>query len=108
MKRFRVLAVAAAVAALPAAAFAWGATGHRMIGEVAMRALPAELPAFLHSPQAALDVGEFSREPDRVKTAGRVFDSDMSPAHFLDLEDDGKVLGGPALANLPATRPEYD
>jgi len=108
MKRLRLLAVAAAFAAIPAAAFAWGATGHRMIGEVAMRALPAELPTFLHSPQAALDVGEFSREPDRVKTAGRVFDSDMSPAHFLDLEDDGKVLGGPQLANLPATRPEYD
>jgi hypothetical protein len=108
MKSLRILAVFAAALALPTAALAWGSTGHRMIGEVAVRALPAELPGFLHSPQAALDVGELSREPDRVKGAGRAVDNDLSPGHFLDLDDDGKVLGGPLLSALPATRAEYE
>jgi hypothetical protein len=108
MKSLRILALCAVVAALPTAALAWGSTGHRMIGEIAVRALPAELPAFLHSPQAALDVGELSREPDRVKGAGRAVDNDLSPGHFLDLDDDGKVLGGPLLSALPATRAEYE
>jgi len=108
MKRFGVLAVMAALTAVPSSVFAWGSTGHRMVGEAAMRALPADLPAFLRTPQAARDVGELSREPDRVKGAGKSFDGDYSPAHFVDLDDDGRVLGGPALAALPASREEYD
>lgn len=108
MKSLRLVVLAAAVAAVPAAAFAWGSSGHRMIGEVAMRALPADMPGFLRSPQAALDVGEFSREPDRVKGAGRAADSDHSPGHFLDLDDQGRANGGPLLSALPATRAEYE
>jgi hypothetical protein len=108
MKRFGVLAVMAAIAAVPGAAFAWGSTGHRLIGVAAMRALPADLPAFMRTPQAVSDVGELSREPDRVKGAGKAFDGEHSPAHFIDLDDDGRVLGGPALAALPASREEYD
>jgi hypothetical protein len=108
MKRTAVACLAAALAALPAAAFAWGSSGHRIIGEVAVRALPAELPGFLRTPQAAIDVGELSREPDRMKGAGKELDSDRDPGHFLDLGDDGKVFGGPALGALPQTRAEYD
>jgi hypothetical protein len=108
MKTRYILAICAAIAALPTAALAWGGAGHRMIGEVAVRALPAELPAFLHAPAAALEVGELSREPDRVKGAGRAFDADHSPAHFLDLDDEGEVLGGPLLSALPPTRAEYE
>lgn len=103
-----VLAAAALVGLTPGAVFAWGGAGHRFIGEAAMRSLPLETPAFLHSAQAVLDVGEFSREPDRVKGAGRLVDNDLDPGHFLDLNDDGTVLGGPALAALPLTRAEYD
>jgi hypothetical protein len=108
MNRFGVFAFVAALTALPGSALAWGNTGHRIIGEAAMRALPADLPAFLRTPQAVRDVGELSREPDRVKGAGKTFDNDHSPAHFLDLEDDGRILGGPSLAALPATREDYD
>jgi hypothetical protein len=108
MNRFGLFAVMAAVAALPATALAWGSTGHRIVGEAAMRALPADAPAFLRTPQAIADVGELSREPDRVKGAGKTYDSDHSPAHFLDLEDDGRVLGGPSFAALPPTRAEFD
>jgi len=73
-----------------------------------MKSLPAELPGFLHTAQAAIDVGEYSREPDRAKGAGREHDSDRDPGHFLDLNDDGTVLGGPKLGALPPTRAEYD
>jgi hypothetical protein len=108
MKRVCAIAFAALAAATPSAAFAWGSTGHRFIGELATRALPAELPAFLRTPQAATEVGELSREPDRSKGAGRMHDQDRDPGHFLDLDDDGKVLGGPALAALPTTRADYE
>jgi hypothetical protein len=109
MKRLAPIAVAAALAALvPNSVLAWGSTGHRYIGEAAMRALPADTPAFLHTPQAVLDVGEYSREPDRSKGAGRTHDADRDPGHFLDLSDDGTVLGGPTLTGLPTTRAEFD
>nr|MEA2798083.1 hypothetical protein [Phenylobacterium sp.] len=109
MKRFAPLAIAAALASLaPGSVFAWGSTGHRFIGEAAVHALPGEVPAFLRTQQAAIDVGEYSREPDRSKGAGRAHDSDRDPGHFLDLSDDGTALGGPKLSALPITRPEYD
>lgn len=108
MKRLTRLALAALIAAAPSAALAWGNTGHRFIGEAAIAGLPAELPAFLRTPQAALDVGEYSREPDRLKGVGKLFDNEHSPAHFLDLGDDGKIFGGPALSALPPTREDYD
>ncbi|HEY3697473.1 S1/P1 Nuclease [Phenylobacterium sp.] len=106
--RFVALAAALVLAAAPGAALAWGSFGHRIIGVVAMRALPAEVPAFLRTPQAAADVGELSREPDRSKDGGRVHDSDRDPAHFVDVEDDGRILGGPSLAALPPTRADYE
>ena len=105
---FAALAAALLTAAAPGAAFAWGATGHRLIGQAAIRALPPDLPAFLHTPQAADDAGELSREPDRSKGAGKLHDSDRDPGHFLDLADDGAVLGGPKLWPLPPTRADYE
>ncbi|HZZ68339.1 MAG TPA: S1/P1 Nuclease [Phenylobacterium sp.] len=109
MKRLAPFALAAALTALvPNSVLAWGSAGHRIIVEAAMRALPASLPAFLRTPKAALDVGEYSREPDRGKGAGREYDSDRDPGHFLDLSDDGTVLGGPKLTALPLTRPDYE
>jgi hypothetical protein len=89
-------------------ALAWGATGHRLIGQEAMMALPAEMPAFLHAPTAAELVGELSREPDRWRDAGKPHDSDRDPGHFLDLGDDGTIFGGPTLTTLPETRAGYD
>ena len=108
MKRLLAPLLAALLVTAPHAAWAWGASGHRMIGVAAMRALPPGLPAFLRSAQAVEDVGELSREPDRLKRAGRAFDSDRDQAHFLDLNDDGTVLGGPKLGALPPTRAEYE
>ncbi len=102
-----LLAVSAAVT-VPASAFAWGQTGHRMIGQAAVAALPADMPPFLKGQQAIDDVGDYSREPDRMRSTSKTFDADLSPAHFLDLSDDGSIDGGPKLLDLPASRPLYD
>src|SRR4051812_8697996 len=101
MRRLLRLSLATLIAAAPSAALAWGASGHRMIGQAAVQALPAELPGFLHTPAAADEAGELSREPDRSKASGKVHDSDRDPGHFLDLADDATVLGGPKLSALP-------
>jgi hypothetical protein len=108
MRRLVRLSIAALLAAAPSAAFAWGASGHRMIGEIAVEGLPPDAPAFLRTPEAASAAGELSREPDRSKGAGKVHDADRDPGHFLDLADDGTVLGGPRLEALPPTREDYE
>ncbi|MDV6330762.1 hypothetical protein [Asticcacaulis sp. 201] len=92
----------------PASVFAWGDGGHRMVGEAALRALPASMPAFLRSPAAILDVGEYSREPDLWRGSGVVHDAERDPAHFITLADDGLTLAGVTLENLPATRSDYE
>ena len=97
-----------AVLATPVPAFAWGSSGHRMVGEIAVRALPGETPAFLRTRAAALAVGELSREPDRSRDAGEIHDADRDPGHFLDVSDDGSVMGGPRLDALPKTRAAYE
>jgi hypothetical protein len=108
MKRLPAVLAALAVAATPSSLWAWGSSGHRIIGEVAMRALPDELPAFLRSRKAARDVGELSREPDRSKGSGKLHDSDRDPAHFVDLDEQGRILGGPPMAPLAPTRADYE
>jgi len=96
------------VLAAPHSTLAWGATGHRMIGRLAIETLPADLPEFLRDRAAVEAVGELAREPDRWKDSGRIHDADRDPGHFLDLDDGGKVVGGPDLAAMPATRAYYD
>ncbi|MEJ0067150.1 MAG: hypothetical protein WDM85_18520 [Caulobacteraceae bacterium] len=98
--------VAAAAASSPA--FAWGAMGHRLIGSVGAAALPPEIPAFLRTPDAIQQIGELSREPDRSKDAGNPHDSDLNPAHFTDIDDQGKIGGVIALTDLPPTRAAYE
>jgi hypothetical protein len=89
-------------------ALAWGASGHRIIGRLAIEALPDTVPTFLRTAASVDAVGELAREPDRWKDSGKTHDSDRDPGHFLDLGDDGKVFGGPALSDLPETREAYD
>lgn len=108
MLRKAALLAAAVLAAAPGSALAWGNMGHRMVGEAAMSGLPAGMPAFLATPQAIRDVGELSREQDRSKGAGKVHDHNRDPGHFIDLDDDGKVLGGPPFLPLPPTRADYE
>ena len=110
-KRLMISAAAFALLAVPASqVIAWGATGHRVIGVVAMQSLPDTLPAFLRTPGAASDVGELSREPDRWKGGGQPHDRERDTAHFIDMDDEGRVMDerGMTLENLPRLKSEYD
>src|ERR1700722_6356577 len=89
-------------------ALAWGSSGHRMIGEAAIEALPDELPPFLRDAASATAVGELSREPDRSRKSGLAHDSDRDPGHFVDGDDNGKVAGVVPLTALPPTREAFD
>ncbi|MDR3506820.1 MAG: S1/P1 Nuclease [Caulobacteraceae bacterium] len=90
------------------AALAWGSTGHRIIGRLGVATLPEEVPAFLRSQQSIEAVGELAREPDRWRNAGKTHDNFRDPGHFIDVDDNGRILGGPALAALPLTRSDYE
>ncbi|EGF89410.1 hypothetical protein ABI_47580 [Asticcacaulis biprosthecium C19] len=102
-----LLSVVAGVA-IATAALAWGSAGHRFIGEEAIRALPDYTPAFLRTPEAIADVGEYANEPDRWRDSGFVHDSERNAAHFIDLDDEGKTLAGQTLAELPRTRADFE
>jgi len=109
MTRARFGLILVLLASLPTGpARAWGAMGHRLIGKLAIEALPSDMPAFLTSADTAAAVGELAREPDRWRDSGRTHDSDRDPAHFIDLDDSGVALGGPALSALPETRAAYE
>jgi len=111
MKRLAVAALALiAVAGSTVQVEAWGNTGHRMIGVLAMRGLPDDLPAFLRTPEGAAQIGELSREPDRWKGAGQPHDRERDTAHFVDMLDDGTVMvpGGPAIDALPELKWQFD
>lgn len=102
--------IAAVLAGSPVQVAAWGSTGHRLVGVAAIRALPAELPAFLRTPGAAAEVGELSREADRSKGAGQPHDRERDTAHFVDLDEAGHVLGAAnvTIDTLPRIKSEYD
>ncbi len=89
-------------------ALAWGDTGHRLVGEEAMRALPKGLPAFLYLRQSVRDVGQYSREPDIWRKAGAIHDAERDPAHLMRLDDNGLTLAGTELTAMPATHSDYD
>jgi hypothetical protein len=106
----KVLTLAAVLSAPAASAFAWGSSGHRVVGVVGAGALPADVPAFLRTPTAIAAIGEYAREPDRWKGSGKIHDTDRDAAHFLDVDDQGRMYGGPlfTVATLPPTRVDYE
>ena len=106
----KVLVLAAALAAPAPSALAWGASGHRLVGVLGTQALPAELPAFVRTPYAVATIGEYARELDRSKGSGKIHDHDRDAAHFLDVDDQGRMYGGPmfTVADMPPTRADYE
>lgn len=106
----KVLALAVAISAPAQSALAWGASGHRVVGVVAASTLPADVPAFLRTRGAVATIGEYAREPDRWKGSGKIHDHDRDSAHFLDIDDQGRMYGGPdfTVATLPPTRADYE
>jgi hypothetical protein len=89
-------------------AHAWGAKGHNMISGMAVEMLPDTMPAFLLVEGAGPQIGELSREPDRWRDSGSTHDGERNSAHWVNLDDAGRIDGGPTLAELPDTREEYD
>jgi len=110
--RTRVLAAALTAAFFatfpPMQAFGWGSTGHYLINRVATEQLPADLPAFMHSPAAVFEIATLGPEADRVKGSGETFDQDHDHGHFMDVKDDGSIAGSVSLSNLPPTREQFD
>src|SRR5215831_12068596 len=89
-------------------AWSWGATGHEWVSGIAIEKLPDSLPAFVRTPEAAAEIAILGRELDRSKGAGRTHDAERDPGHYVDLADDGKVMGVLSLKDLPSTREDYD
>ena len=108
MKRRLAAALVAASLAMSAPAYAWSLHGHQMINRVAAQTLPSSLPAFLHRPEAIATIATLGSEPDDLKGAGRSWDYEYDPGHYLDMLDNGTVADAVALNDLPATREAYD
>jgi hypothetical protein len=90
------------------AAWGWGATGHEWATAIAIEKLPDEVPAFVRDPAMLPELALMGREPDRSKGAGETHDKERDPGHYVDLTDDGKVMGILPLDQLPVTREAYD
>ncbi len=105
MKQFWVAMLALFLA--PVAALAWGTQGHTMINRLAAQGLPATLPAFVRTPAAVREIAYLGPDEDRLKGAGRSWDADNDPGHYLDIGDDLTVFGVVRLSALPPTMEAY-
>jgi len=83
------LAVAGLVCVLAQspAAHAWGNGGHRLVNKLAASTLPADVPAFLRSPEAIAEIEYLGPEPDRWRSpAEPELVAAQAPEHFIDME----------------------
>ncbi|MBI2735003.1 MAG: hypothetical protein HYX38_00385 [Rhodospirillales bacterium] len=62
------------------------------------------MPAFVRTPEAIAEIAVMGRELDRSKGAGETHDKERDPGHYVDLADDGSVMGVLPMAKLPVTR----
>ncbi len=87
----------------PPAVRAWGNSGHRMINRLAVETLPADVPAFLRSPEAVAEIEYLGPEPDRWRSpAEPELNAAQAPEHFIDLEL------ADALGPLPHRRLDFE
>ena len=79
----------------------WSNRGHRLINLVAAQSLPADMPVFMHTPQAVAQMAYLGPEPDRWRpdTAPELSRA-SSPDHTFHLEA--------ALIASPLSRRRYD
>ena len=103
-----VICALAVPSLLASPARAWGAKGHHIVNGVAAQTLPAQIPAFMRSRQAVAELTYLGLELDLLKGAGAEWDADLDPGHYVDLRDDGTVVGAVKLSALPPTREAYD
>jgi hypothetical protein len=104
-----LLAAAATVMPTPPA-WAWGHTGHVLIGQLAIYHLPQDVPSFVRSDQDPGFEGELAAEPDVSKNSGDkgtaapdIHDAERDPGHFINMDDAGfvaPVVGFPEVPQL--------
>jgi hypothetical protein len=69
------------------AAHAWGNGGHKLVNKLAASSLPADVPAFLRSPEAIAEIEYLGPEPDRWRSpAEPELVAAQAPEHFIDME----------------------
>jgi hypothetical protein len=92
-------------------AFAWGNDGHKLINRLAGAALPADVPAFLRSPEALNALEYYGPEPDRWRGRNEPeLNAAQAPEHFIDLEWADLVLDNKSPDGKAGTLPRnrYD
>ena len=107
LSRLFLSALAAAglvcVLAQSPAAYAWGNHGHRLINKLAASSLPADVPAFLRTPEAIAEIDYLGPEPDRWRSpAEPELVAAQAPEHFIDMEL------ADALGPLPHRRLDFE
>jgi hypothetical protein len=91
------------VLAQPPEARAWGNSGHRLVNKLAASTLPADVPAFLRSPEAVSEIEYLGPEPDRWRSpAEPELVAAQAPEHFINLER------ADALGPLPRRRLDFE
>ena len=69
------------------AAHAWGNGGHKLVNKLAASSQPADIPAFLRSPEAIAEIEYLGPEPDRWRSpAEPELVAAQAPEHFIDME----------------------
>ncbi|MCX5690697.1 MAG: hypothetical protein NTV94_13105 [Planctomycetota bacterium] len=86
MKLNTLAAICSAIATTTA--FAWDASGHRMITTLAIEQLPAQGPVWLKDPAISVRIADQSTVPDRWRSVkiGQLQHA-SNPDHYFDIED---------------------
>src|SRR5262249_52731547 len=87
---------------------AWGPTGHEWVSGIAVEKLTDSVPSFVRAPEAVMEIALMGREPDRWMSAGKTHDAERDPGHYVNVADNGEVMGILPLSQLPMTREDYD
>jgi TonB family protein len=84
--RSHLALVLLSLVAVPAS-FGWGGKGHSMINRLAAESLPADMPAFMRTPEAINEIAYLGPEPDRWRSrAEPELVAAQAPDHFIDIE----------------------
>ena len=89
-------------------ASAWDYTGHRVVSQLALAALPADFPAFVREPANAERIAFLSGEPDRWRNVPDLIMKQSGGSwtdHFCDLEQIPDA--GLDLAKVPSLRYDF-
>ncbi len=108
MKTNRIPVLASlALLLLPATALrAWDYDGHRIVNQLALAALPADFPAFVHEPAAAERIAFLAGEPDRWRNTNDLPLKHVNGVdHYLDLEE--LADAGLDMNKVPSLRYEF-